>query len=151
MILRFLGVLLIAATLAACQKQTKMVYVLEEPQSVALTASASAQSVRMGEAVVLHAQRTTTGKWKQVPLESVTRGQCWVYQPPVESGLEVADAIEWDVYPDGAVLFRAEYRMDHTRVVTTDMQGTIKLTPRSTVKCEPDRVVEGAPIQIEVL
>jgi hypothetical protein len=149
MILRTLCVLAIAATFAACEPQTKFVYVLEGQQDVELTASASAHAVQKGQSVTLHAQRTTTGKWKQVPMASVTRGQCWVYHPP-QAVEEVADSVEWQVEPDGAILFKPEYRMDHARVITTDMRGTIKLTPRTSVKCESDRVVEGAPIEIEV-
>jgi hypothetical protein len=149
-----LRVLLLSITLAAvsaCGKQgSKMVYVLEEPQTVTLVASAAPQSVPRGEAVVLHAERKSIAKWKQVPMDQVKPGQCWVYQPPESFEREVADSIEWEVEPNGSVLFRPEYRMDHARVITTDRRGKIKLIPKTTVKCEADRVVEGEPIQIDV-
>lgn len=150
-----LRTLLCAAMLisvSACGKQgSKMVYVLEEPQQVTLTATASPEKVGRGESVTLHAERRSTGKWKQIPMDQVTQGQCWVYQIPDEVEPEVADSIEWEVHPDGAVAFKPEYRLDHKRIVTTDRMGRITFVPRSTVKCETDRIVEGAPIQIQVL
>lgn len=127
-----------------------MVYVLEEPQTVTLIPSASATNVRVGDTVVLHLERRVQGKWKAIPLESASPGQCWVYRPPVEVEPEAADSVEWDVLPEGAVAFNREYRMDHTKIATMQVQGTITLTPRTAVKCEPDRVVEGPSIQIEV-
>jgi hypothetical protein len=150
-----LRTLLLAAALLAmsgCGKQSsKMVYVLEEPQSVTLIASASPAKVERGEAVTLHAERRSTGKWKQVPMDQVTQGQCWVYQVPDAVEVEVADSVEWDVHPDGSVAFKPEYRLDHKRVVTADRHGRITLTPRSAVKCEADRVVEGPAIQVDVI
>ena len=150
-----LRTLLIVPTLialSACGKQgSKMVYVLEEPQQVTLTASASPEKVGRGEAVTLHAERRSTGKWKQIPMDQVTQGQCWVYQIPDAVEPEVADSIEWEVHPGGSVLFKPEYRLDHKRIITTDRMGRITFVPRTTVKCEIDRIVEGTPIQIQVL
>ena len=150
-----LRTLLIVPTLialSACGKQgSKMVYVLEEPQQVTLTASASPEKVGRGEAVTLHAERRSTGKWKQIPMDQVTQGQCWVYQIPDAVEPEVADSIEWEVHSGGSVLFKPEYRLDHKRIITTDRMGRITFVPRTTVKCEIDRIVEGTPIQIQVL
>lgn len=153
MIVRSLPILLLAALLwsvAGCEQQSDLVYVLEEPQSVTLTASASTLKVQQGETIVLHVERRTSGKWKQVPLDEVRSGQCWVYRPPVESEPEVADSVQWEVVPENAVTFNREYRLDHTRIATTNVKGTIKLTPFSAVKCEADRVVQGPSILIEV-
>jgi hypothetical protein len=150
-----LRTLLITTALIAvssCSKQgSKMVYVLEEPQQVTLIASASPEKLGRGEQVTLHAERRSVGKWKQIPMDQVTQGQCWVYQIPDAVEPEVADSVEWDVHPDGSVLFRPEYRLDHKRIITTDRMGRITLTPRTTVKCETDRIVEGQPIQIQVI
>src|SRR3954469_14708237 len=150
-----LGTLLVIATLvvfSACGKQgSKMVYVLEEPQKVTITATALPEKVGRGEAVTLHAERRSTGKWKQIPMDQVTQGQCWVYQVPDAVEVEVADSVEWDVHPDGSVAFKPEYRLDHKRVVPADRHGRITLTPRSAVKCEADRVVEGPAIQVDVI
>lgn len=115
-----------------------------------LTASASALSVQQGETVVLRAERRTSGKWKQIPLNEVRPGQCWVYLPPAQLDAAVADGVQWEVVPEGAVAFNPEIRMDHTKVATMKVKGTITLQPLSPVKCEPDRVVEGPSIQIEV-
>jgi hypothetical protein len=153
MIVRSLPVLLVSAVLwsvAGCEQQSDLVYVLEEPQSVTLTASASTLNVQQGETIVLHVERRTSGKWRQIPLNEARSGQCWVYRPPVESEPEVADSVQWEVVPENAVTFNREYRLDHTRIATMNIKGTIKLTPLSAVKCEADRVVRGPSILIEV-
>jgi hypothetical protein len=106
--------------------------------------------VQQGETVVLHVERRASGKWKQIPLNEVRSGQCWVYRPPAESEPEVADSVHWAVVPEGGVTLNREYRLDHTKIATMNVKGTITLTPFSTVKCEDDRVVEGPSIQIEV-
>jgi hypothetical protein len=150
---RLLLVLLMTVLLggvAGCGRRGGLVYVLEEPQSVTLTASASPSSVQQGATVVLHVERRTSGKWKRIPLNEVRSGQCWVYQPPVELEPEVADSVEWEVAPENAVAFNREFRLDHTRIARMNLKGTITLTPISPVKCEEDRVVEGSSIQIEV-
>lgn len=83
-------------------------------------------------------------------MDEVRRGQCWVYRPPPESEAEVADDVHWKIIPENAVRFTAEVRMDHVRRARMIEKGTITLMPRSAVVCEPDRVVEGPPIRIEV-
>ena len=153
MIVRLLSLFMIAGllvNLAGCKQRSAVVYVLEEPQVVTLTTSASKSSAQRGESVVLHVARRTTGKWKQIPLNEVRSGQCWLYQPPVESEPEVADSVHWQVTPENAVSFNQDFRLDHTKIVTMHVAGTITLTPTSLAKCEPDRTVEGAAIQIEV-
>lgn len=125
-------------------------YVLESPQSIELIASASASNVQQGATVVLHVQRRTSGKWKQVPRGKLTAGQCWVYRPPVALEPEVAHSVQWEVIPENAVRFHTDYRLDQTRAATMMTKGTVKLTPVSPVKCENDRTVAGAAIEIEV-
>lgn len=154
MITRSLRILLTPALLAAvagCEQQSAMVYVLEEPQSVTLTASASALRVQQGETVVLRAQRSSSGKWKQIRRDELSPGQCWVYRPSTETAAEVADNVHWQVVPENSVRLNTEYRMDHTRIATMMIRGTITLTPISAVKCEEDRAVEGPVLQIEVI
>lgn len=138
------------AVVAGCKQRAPSVYVLESPQSVELIASASASKVRQGETVVLHVERRTTGKWKQVGRDALTPGQCWVYRPPVAVEPEVANSVQWEVLPEGAVRLHAEYQMDQTKVVTMAARGTITLTPISPVKCEEQRRVAGPSIEIEV-
>ena len=127
-----------------------MVYVLEGPQDVTLTSSASATQVRQGESVVLHVQRRVRGKWKQIPRDQLTPGQCWLYTPPPETEPEVAASVEWEVVPENAVRFANEYRLDHTRIAIMATRGRVRLTPLSSVRCEKDRVEEGPAIRIEV-
>jgi hypothetical protein len=136
--------------LAACEQQQPLVFVLESPQELTLTASASALRVPQGDSIELRVQRRTSGKWRQVRLDEVRPGQCWVYRPPPESEAEVADSVHWKVVPENAVRFTAEVRMDNVRKARMIGKGTITLIPRSAVTCEPDRVVEGPSIQIEV-
>jgi hypothetical protein len=126
------------------------VYVLESPQTVVLTASASASTVQQGETVVLHVERRTSGQWKQVSRDQLTPGQCWVYRPPVEVEPEAAHSVQWEVVPEGAVEFRTEYQLDQTRVATLTAKGKVRLTPISAVKCEEGRSVAGPSIEIEV-
>lgn len=136
--------------IAGCGQRHNLVYVLEEPQSVTLSASASTPNVKQGGTVVLRVERRTAGKWKQIPLSEVRSGQCWVYLPPQELEAGVADGVHWEVVPENAVAFNTEFRMDHTKIATMHVKGTITLRPLSPVKCEPDRIVEGPSIQIQV-
>jgi len=136
--------------LAACAPKAALVYVLESPQTVTLSPSASASNVQRGETVTLHVERRTTGKWKQIPRDQLSPGQCWVYRPPEALEAEVADTVAWETVPENAIRFSAEVRMDHAKIATMVVKGSIKLTPIATIKCEADRVVEGPSIQIDV-
>jgi hypothetical protein len=126
---------LTSAFAAGCEQRSPMVYVLDGPQDVTLTVSASATEVKAGETIVLHAKRRSVGKWQQIPRDQLTQGQCWLYTPPPEVEEEVADNLEWEVHPENAVRFDTTFRMDHTLTA---------------VRCEKDRVEEGRPIHIEV-
>jgi hypothetical protein len=136
--------------IGGCEQKPALVYVLEAPQVVTLATSASASKVKRGETVVLHAQRRSEGKWKQIRRDELQKDQCWLYQPPLLSEAEVADNLLWEVDPEDSVRFSTEYRMDHTRVATMMVPGVIKLTPVSAVKCEKERAVEGPAVEIEV-
>ena len=140
----------LCAALMGCEQQAPMVYVLEAPQTITLTPSASPERVRHGETVTLSVKRRTEGKWKQIPRDELRPGQCWVYRPPTQTEEEAAASVEWDVEPETALWFNSEYQMDQTRTATLRRKGTVKLTPFSGAKCEPDRVVEGPTIQLEV-
>ena len=145
-----LTIALISAFALGCKQQSAMVYVLDGPQDVTLKVSASATAVKAGEVIVLHAQRRSVGKWKQIPREQLTQGQCWLYTPPPELEEEVADNLEWQVDPENSVQFDTTFRMDHTRLATMMQKGRITLRPLTAVRCEKDRVEEGRPIHIEV-
>ena len=145
-----LAIVLVSAIASGCKQQSPMVYVLDGPQDVTLKVSASATEVKVGETIVLHAQRRAVGKWKQIPRDQLTQGQCWLYTPPPELEEEVADNLEWVVQPENAVRFDTTFRMDHTRPVTMLIQGRVTLRPLTAVRCEKDRVEEGDPIRIEV-
>jgi hypothetical protein len=135
---------------SGCGQQAPKVWVVESPQEVTLTASASASTVPLGESVTLHVERRTSGQWKQISRDQLRAGQCWQYRPPPQSEPEVADNVEWQSTPKHGISFDGAVRMDHKRVVTMRASGTVTLVPLSAVPCEPGRVVEGPPIQIEV-
>jgi hypothetical protein len=135
---------------SGCEQQQPMVYVLDGPQEVTLTPSASATTVKVGETVVLHAQRRTVGKWKQIPRDQLTPGQCWLYTQPPEHEQEVAGSIDWEILPENAVRFDNAVRMDQTRIATMMVRGRVTLRPLTTVRCEKDRIEEGPPLRFEV-
>ncbi len=141
---------LLLSMLAGCGQKAPGVYVLDSPQTITLTATASPTSVKRGESVVLRVTRQTTAQWKQIPRDALQPGQCWVYRPPPSAEAEVASDVQWRVDPENAVEFDRQYRMDHTRAATMRARGRIELTPVSRAACEPDRLIEGAPIQIDV-
>lgn len=140
----------LVACFSGCGKRGGLVYVLEEPQSMTLTASASSTTAKPGDTIVLRVERRTEGKWKQIPLAEVQKGQCWVYQPPAQHEPEVADNVHWAIAPENGAVLDRNFRMDHTKVATINIKGTITFTPVSKLKCEDDRAVEGTPIRIEV-
>lgn len=137
------------AVAAGCKQQAPMVYVLDGKQDVTLTTTASAMTVKQGESVELRVQRRATGKWKQIPRDQLTPGQCWLYTPPPQEE-EAADNVEWEVVPEDAVRFNSEFQMDHKRIAVMKTKGRIKLTPFTAVRCEKDRVEQGPAIRIEV-
>lgn len=151
--MRSVSMLVISAVLVAiagCEQRGPTVYVLDGPQTVELNASASASKVQLGETVVLHVEQRNSGKWKQIPRDELTPGQCWVYRPPVEVEPEVAHSVQWEVIPEGAVEFHSEYQMDQSRLATMRAKGAIKLTPIGKAKCEEGHSVVGSTIEIEV-
>jgi hypothetical protein len=135
---------------SGCEQQEPMVYVLEGRQDITLTSSASATKVPVGETVVLYVKLRAVGKWKQIPRDQLTPGQCWLYTPPPEAEEEVAHSVEWEVLPQNAVRFDTTFRMDRTRIATMMARGRITLRPYTAVRCEKDRVEEGPAIRIEV-
>lgn len=151
--MRFAPMFLVPAVLAlvaGCEQRGPFVYVLDGTQTVVLKATATATQVQLGEKVVLHVERQTTGNWQRVARGDLKPGQCWVYRPPVEVEPEVAQGVQWVVEPERAVEFHTDYQMDQSRVATMMTKGTIKLTPVAKVTCEEGREVEGTPIEIEV-
>lgn len=142
--------LLCAPLLAGCEQQAPMVYVLDSPQSITLLPSVSATKAELGGTVVLRVERRTSGNWRRVPRDEVKPGQCWLYRPPPEVEPEVADNVYWEVVPEEAIQLNTEFRMDHTRIATLLVPGKITLTPITSVHCEPDRVVRGPSLEIEV-
>ena len=142
--------MLLVAVAAGCSSEPEFVYILEAPQTVELTASASSNRVRAGESLVLHVERKTKGLWKRIPMSERAPDQCWMERPPPEFEAEVADNVRWDVTPPGSVRFNIDIREDHTRLVFMDSVGQFTLTPSTALWCEPGRAVTGQSLRVEV-
>lgn len=140
----------VLALLSACERPPAYVYVLEAPQSIELAASASAQTVKVGAPVVLHAHRKTKGRWQRIPAKDLMAGQCWMTRPPPSEEREVADNVLWRVEPAGTAKFDTGSRADRTREVTFAEPGVYALRPSTGAWCEPGRQVAAAPIQVTV-
>jgi hypothetical protein len=123
---------------------------LQAPQAVELAASASAQSVKAGVPVVLHAQRQTQGSWKRIPSRDLAPDQCWMAAVPPTKEPEVADNVLWREEPASAAKFSIDFRPDRTRSVTLSEAGLYTFTPSTSVWCELGRSVRAEPFQITV-
>jgi hypothetical protein len=143
------GYLLAVALLQGCERTPEFVFVLNAPQTVGLTASASTLSARVGEPVVLYAERKTQGSWTRIPSKELKPHQCWVAALPPEREAAVADNIHWIVEPEGGAVFNIDVRPDHTRTVVLSKPGVFTLTPGTSVWCEPGRSVPASPLRIE--
>jgi len=147
---RFLLALMAQALLAACDRPPASVYVLEAPQSIELAASASAQTVKMGMPVVLHARRKTQGVWKRIPSKELKPEQCWIAAPPPTEELEVADNVRWRAEPAGAARFNIDFRSDRTREVNFAAPGVYTFVSSTGAWCEPSRQQSAAPVRVTV-
>jgi hypothetical protein len=142
--------LFLCVGLSACEQKPEFVFVLEAPQSVELAASASAGKVRVGQAVVLTAQRSTRGTWTRIPWRELKEDQCWMAAIPPESETAVADNLHWVVEPQGAASFNTDSRPDHTREAVFSKEGVVSFSSSTAVWCEPGRSVSAPPIRVEV-
>jgi hypothetical protein len=143
------GYLLAVALLQGCDRTPEFVFVLNAPQTVGLAASASTLSARVGEPVVLYAERRTEGSWTRIPSKELKPDQCWMAALPPEREAAVADNLHWRVEPEGAAVFNIDVRPDHTRTVVLSKPGVVTLTPSTSVWCEPGRSVAASPLRIE--
>lgn len=138
----------LAFVMPACQRPPEFVFVPETPPEVTVRISAEASEVQAGRPLVLHATRTTRGRWRQVRLADLPPDACWMAErPPAEEG-EVAANLQWKATPPAAT-FNVDLREDHTRAVTFAGEGTVVLEASSAVWCGPP--VTAAPLTITVL
>lgn len=147
---RSIPALTIVAFLAGCDRTPAYVYVLEAPQSVELSASASAQTIKMGTSVVLHAQRKTQGVWKRIASKDLKSDQCWIAAEPPTEEREVADNVLWRAEPASAAKFNTDFRPDRTREVTFAEPGVYILMSSTGAWCELGRQESAAPITVTV-
>lgn len=143
------GFLPIAVALAACEGEPRLVYVPATEPEVALLVSASATEVAVGEAVVLRAERSSRGEWKQVERRSLADGQCWLGRPPPQREPEVSDNVHWQAFPPQHARFNTLYREDRTREVVFHAPGAFTLESSTEVWCRPGKA-KGKPIRIVV-
>lgn len=139
-----LGALL---AVAACDAAPEFVYVPETTPEVTVRISAEAAEVEAGRPLVLHATRSTRGRWRQVRHAELPPEACWTAVPPPAEEPEVADNLRWTATPPAAK-FNVDLREDHTRAVTFAAAGTVVLEASSAVWCGPP--VTAAPLTITV-
>ncbi len=140
---------LLAATFAGCDGTPNMVYIPEDRPSARVEVAVSDKEITVGEELVLYATRYNKGTWRQVKRSSLTKGSCWVTQPPRRIEKEVADTIQWIVRPQGKARFNTEFRSDHTRAVIFSAAGRYLIRGRASVWCGPPQDV--VPAEVEVL
>jgi hypothetical protein len=139
---------LAAALSTACESEPREVFVPASGQSASLTVRASVTEAGVGEPVVLHAARRSSGSWRLVEKASLAQDACWMaVRPPAEEP-EVADNVLWEASPSTPARFNMGMREDHTREVVFQAPGTYTLTPTSHVWCGP--AIRGASLTIVV-
>ena len=139
----------LASLLAACEGEPRLVYVPASEPQVELLVSASATAVSVGEPVILRAERSSRGQWKQVERRSLADGQCWLGRPPPEREPEVSDNVHWRAFPAEHARFNTLYREDRTREVVFLAPGAFTLESSTDIWCRPGKA-SGKPIRIAV-
>lgn len=145
---RLVPVFGLVACLAGCESIPELVFVPETPPEVTVRISAEASEIQAGRPLVLHAARTTRGRWRQVRFADLPLDACWMAEPPPAEEAEVAANLQWRATPPAAT-FNVDLREDHTRAVTFAGAGTVVLEASSAVWCGPP--VTAAPLAITVL
>jgi len=138
-----------AITLAACQDEPRMVFVPSTEPEVELLVRASATEVAVGEPVILYAERSSRGKWKEVERRSLDSDQCWMGRPPPDREPEVSDNLRWEALPAEHARFNTVYRNDRTREVVFSKEGAYMLESSTEIWCRPGKA-RGKPIRILV-
>ena len=146
---RALSFLVVACLLCACETEPRFVYVLAGEPQVELLVSASETDARVGQGVILRAERTHRGDWKQVEKSTLPAEHCWLGKPPPDREPEVADNLRWEATPPGPAQFNVPYRTDRTREVVFTQPGTYTLESTSVVWCHPKNV-KGKTITVRV-
>jgi hypothetical protein len=112
--------------------------------TVRIAADVPPGSLRVGEALVLHATRRS-GPWRQVEAASLPDEACRVAAPPPELELEVQSNVHWLVEPPGGAVFNLPRGPDlHLRTVSFSAPGRYLLRARSHAWC-------GEPVLSEAL
>lgn len=142
--------LIATLVLSACSGEPELVFVPVSPPRIALSVSASAVDVVVGEKVVLKAERRYHAEWKQVHRKSLAPEQCWVVRPPPDVEPEVADNLSWQASVPTAARFNTSLRPDRAREVVFSEPGEFVLSSISAVWCGPPAGVRAADLTIRV-
>jgi len=96
-------------------------------------------TVRVGEPLVLHAERRS-GPWvRRARATLAPDDSCWLRSPPSSPEPEVAGSLRWLVDPPGSATFNLDLRTDATREVRFSEPGVYRLATRGSGWCgEPD-------------
>lgn len=130
-------VLTIALGASGCRDAPSTVYVRAPSYEEGLhlmTSHGKIARSRVGEPVVLHAQRRS-GPWFAVPESDLEPGQCSVSILPPQLEAEVAGEVRWLVEPEGHASFNTDLRTDGSRTVTFDAPGVYTMTAESSASC----------------
>ncbi|MDH3206658.1 MAG: hypothetical protein OEO79_08600 [Gemmatimonadota bacterium] len=145
----FLGLTLTLG--AGCGPEPAVVFVPSdtfEEELFVMTARGEVARIRVGEPLVLHAQRRS-GPWKAATEDEVEPEACTLSSPPPQLEAEVAAQVRWIVAPEGSAVFNSDLRADGTREVRFEEAGVYVLTAESSSWCgTPFR---GGELRIEVV
>lgn len=144
---RWACALAVALGLVGCESIPEVVYVPETAPEVSLTISAEATTVEAGRPLVLHATRSTRGRWRLARFADLPPDACWMAELPPSEEAEVADNLQWTARTPLAT-FNVDLRQDRTRAVTFAGAGTVVLEATSAVWCGAP--VTAAPLTIVV-
>jgi hypothetical protein len=138
------------AVFAACANEPARVFVPGHAYTESIrvwTEQGESASVRVGDPLVLHAERRS-GPWIEVDHDSLPPGACWWTSAPTFEQ-EVAGTLKWTAEPSEPAVFNTNLRLDGSREVRFTRPGTYTLTPESSGWCgEP---YEGNALRVAVM
>lgn len=136
------------AVLGACRGEPTVRYVHADTFKEDLNLLASKRRIRVGEPLVLYAQRRS-GPWRAVPSDSVAADECSLEAPPIELEAEVAGSVAWSVDPPGSADFDLNFEEKGPREVRFSEPGVYVLTATSASECGGR--FSGNEVRVEVV
>ncbi|MAT38237.1 MAG: hypothetical protein CL946_01395 [Ectothiorhodospiraceae bacterium] len=128
---------LIVFILPACREAVpEYIWVPGEDFEERLTVRAEQDTVRVGEALILHAQRENSG-FVRVKTDIENEPACWWREEPPKFESEVAQNVTWYIEPDDEGKFNLGLRADGSRTVKFARPGTYTLRAETAAWCPP--------------